>query len=414
MPQRTLPLDYLPSRINRLFLAFSGGLDSTVLLHQLLAYRYSYKLILWHINHGLQDIADDMESFARRQAEHYRLELQVDRLYIDPADGNIEAKARQLRYQLFEGKLSSSDALLTAHHMNDQAETLLLNLMRGSGVRGLSAIAMQRPLGKGILFRPLLDQTRGAIHEYAKIHDLQWFEDPSNASVHFDRNYVRHQVIPVLLERWPAAVQQLHTASEWQAEARLLIDELAQQDYQATAKPMPFTPYTCLSVEFIRQFFCARRKNLLHFWLQTQGKMPLGHKKMQNLESQLGAKQDALPLVPGNGYDIRIYAQHLYIVDTASDPQLASRYSIPDSGPLHIGAIGFDQDRKSLLAYLGQTDTGQQLELRFRHAMETGEVYEYQHKLKRLFQRHRVPPWFRPRIPQIFVDGELCALWLEA
>jgi tRNA(Ile)-lysidine synthase len=383
-----------------------------VLLHQLQDYRYSYEIILWHINHGLQDIALDMEHFARTQAEHYGVEYLVDRLRIDPTAGNVEATARQLRYQLFEEKLTNSDALLTAHHMNDQAETLLLNLMRGSGFAGLSAIANQRPLGRGILFRPLLNQTREQIHDYAKDHGLKWFDDPSNAWVHYDRNFTRHHVMPVLLERWPAAVQQLHRAAEWQSEIRLLMTELAEQDHADLSRQMPFTPYPCLSVERLKQLSYARCKNLVRHWLQSQGKRPLGYKKIQSLFQQLDVKADAMPLIPAEGCDIRLYQQYLYIVDQEDPVELAAQYRVPEQGRLQIEAIGFNQDRSSLLDYLGQSDSGQQLMLRFRSAQEDGPNH-YRHKLKRLFQQHRIPPWVRSSVPMIMVDEELQALWLE-
>jgi len=194
-----LPFDRLPENTKKLYLAFSGGLDSSVLLHALINYRQQYQIIVWHINHGLLNNAKSMQDFASKQAEKYGLEFRLDNLNMDSSKGNLEAKARDHRYRLFENALSENDALLTAHHKNDQAETLLLNMMRGSGASGLRAIASQKPLGKGILLRPLLDHTRDDIKAYAQTHQLEWVEDPSNQNTRFDRNFLRHEVLPVLI-----------------------------------------------------------------------------------------------------------------------------------------------------------------------------------------------------------------------
>ncbi|MCK4710628.1 MAG: tRNA lysidine(34) synthetase TilS, partial [Gammaproteobacteria bacterium] len=207
--QFNLALEELPLTTEKLYLAFSGGIDSTVLMHVLLPYKEQYQIVLWHINHGLQDNAKLMEDFARQQADHFKLEFRLDKLSMNGSDGNLEAKARDHRYRLFEQELSENDVLLTAHHKNDQAETLLLNMMRGSGSTGLRAIARLKTLGKGLLFRPLLNFTRDDIERYAKTHQLQWIEDPSNRETQWSRNYLRHTVWPSIEQRWPSAATTL-------------------------------------------------------------------------------------------------------------------------------------------------------------------------------------------------------------
>jgi len=173
MDQLPFSLHSLPTQVNRLYLAFSGGLDSVVLLHNLLRYRHRYQIVLWHINHGLQPEAKDMEAFSRAEATSLQLDIRVDHLELDASAGNVEATARRHRYDLFAARLTKRDALLTAHHANDQAETLMLNLMRGSGPSGLRAIARHKALGQGVLLRPLLDATREDIRKYAELHQLR-------------------------------------------------------------------------------------------------------------------------------------------------------------------------------------------------------------------------------------------------
>lgn len=405
-----LPLDKLPSHINRLFIAFSGGIDSNVLLHRLLEYKSQYTLMLWHINHGLQNNALSMEEYAVSQARTYALEYRIDRLSLNPGSGNLEAKARQQRYNLFSSALTCHDALLTAHHMNDQAETLLLNMMRGSGASGLRAIAMKKNLGKGILFRPLLNSTRQAIECYAAHHGLDWVNDPSNKSLHFDRNYIRHQVLPVLIKRWPSSVNQLHRVCEWQNENYSLMQELAQIDFHDSRAKKAFSVFSCLSIKSLLDLSDARKKNLIRHWLKQQGKPVIGYKKMHQLLSILDLRADASPVVEGDNYSIRIYQGFLYIVNHPPVYSLESSYSIATDADLEIPCIGFRQSRKSILKKLNRTDEGQNLRIQFRTQADMDS--SHRHRLKRLFQRHKVPPWVRDITPLVIVDDELVDLWL--
>jgi tRNA(Ile)-lysidine synthase len=407
-----LPLDQLASHVTRLYIAFSSGIDSVALLHSLLDYRDRYQLELWHINHGLQKNAQEMENFACNQAKLYQLEYRVDHLSFDDSTSNLEARARKKRYQLFAQSLTCNDALLTAHHMNDQAETLIQNLMRGSGPHGLSAIAMQRPLGDGLLFRPLLNQTRSAIEDYVAQYQLDWIEDPSNNSLMFDRNYTRHKVLPVFIQRWPSAIKQLHRVCEWQNENAELINELAAQDLKQCSEQRSFTTYRCLSIVEISNLSLARSKNLFRYWLKTHGKTLIGYKRLQQLISQLNARPDAMPLIEADGFSIRLYQGFLYIVDDMVKALPEVEYGIMIDESIEIPAIELKLSRIDLMNYLDLKDTGQQVTLRFRqNQAETGTL-SFSHKLKRLFQKHHVPPWLRPLIPQIWINGELKELWL--
>lgn len=405
-----LSMRALPSSVTQLYLAFSGGLDSTVLLHRLLEYRHQYRIILWHINHGLQDNADAMEAFARSQANQYQLGIRVDKVNLDVDSGNIEAQARRQRYQMFSSVLTEQDALLTAHHVNDQSETLLLNMMRGSGPAGLRAIAAQKRLGQGILLRPLLDVTREQIHRYAEMQGLQWIEDPSNASLCFDRNYLRHQVLPVLLKRWPAAVQQLHRVCEWQNENHALLNDLAEIDYQSSYCQRPHSDYVCLSLCAMNHLSDARKKNLLRYWLKQHDKPLIGYKKLAQLIAQLQGRPDALPSIPGDGYTIRRFRGELYLVDKLPDVKLQPSYDVPTSGALNIAELGFRQTRASLLEAFDREDHGQTVQVRFR--LDANVEPSHAHRLKRLFQRYRIPPWKRSSIPLVVIDGDLAGLHL--
>ena len=215
----------LPADARRIYVAFSGGLDSSVLLHRLLDERSSDDIVAWHVNHGLQSAAMEMEEFCRQRARQLDVELRVDRLEMQDVDRNIEAEARHRRYQLFASVLEAGDLLLTAHHADDQAETFLLNALRGSGSAGLRGIAAQRRLGDGLLVRPLLEYSRAELEEYAARHEIGWCNDPSNSGLRFDRNFLRREVMPILKTRWPRVLRGFATAAGLQGETRQILDE---------------------------------------------------------------------------------------------------------------------------------------------------------------------------------------------
>lgn len=410
MGKLPLPLKSLPKRTRRLFLAFSGGVDSVVLLHSLLNYRQDYRIILWHINHGLQQVSAEMERFSRDQASRHRLDIRVDHLDMDASAGNLEATARRHRYELFASVLKANDALLTAHHANDQAETLLLNLMRGSGPSGLRAIARHKPLGQGVLFRPLLDFSRDDIVDFANNHSLQWIEDPSNDSQKFDRNYIRQEVMPTLLQRWPSAVSQMHRACDWQNESYTLIQELAQLDYADVKTQQPFSPYSNLSVEALARLSEARQKNLIRYWLKYQHKSVIGHNKISQLLLQARSREGANPVVDGDGYSIRIYQQQLYVVDHFVAAELHNEYKFSTHQCVDIAEINLQQTRQHIFKKMHVDDEGQALSLHFRSSDQANS--EFSHRMKRLFQQHRIPPWIRGMTPLITLDDKPLGLWL--
>ena len=408
--QLELQLEKLPDSINHLYLAFSSGIDSCVLMHALLDYRIKYRITLWHINHGLQENADVMQEFASLLAQKYDIEFRLDFLELDQDAGNLEARARHKRYELFSQALLPSDALLTAHHMNDQAETLLLNLMRGSGPAGLRAIASKSTLGNGILFRPLLSTPRFKIEQYAKSHNLKWVEDMSNQDNCFDRNYLRHDILPLILNRWPATIQQLHRVSELQNEAEVLQTELAQSDLILAGNKHLFSSYLVLNIVTLRDLSSLRQRNLIRYWISNAGFTPVGYNKMHELIRQLSNSATSITL-EGNGYQIKLFRSQLFVVEHL-DLKLNEKYEVKGDQALEIPELEIETSRVSLLSYIKQQDIGQELSIQFRSKGNHGKPNRHSHSLKRLFQKFSVPPWLRDSCPQIFVDNDLVALLL--
>jgi len=374
-------LQALPAGVERLVVAFSGGIDSVALLHLLQASRDRYDLSLWHVHHGLQPNADEMADFARRSAQRLGIDCRVDHLDLDPAQANLEAVAREARYRLFASGLDQRSALLTAHHRDDQAETLLLNLLRGSGPAGLAGIAPLRPLGEGWLLRPLLGISRRQIEDWVRHRGLQWVEDPSNAALQADRNFLRHRVLPLLDERWPQAAASLAQAAAWQGELAGLQQDLARIDAARCLIERPHAAHPCLAIDELRQLAPARQKNLVSYWIRRETGVAIDRRRLEQLIGQGGARADAQPVIALGDFSLRRYRAAWYLVPAAL-PQC-----LPARGPCGHGR-----------------------QLRYLPELDAAERRRHRHRLKRLFQQAGVPPWLRERLPLCFENGRPVAL----
>lgn len=214
----------------RWLVALSGGVDSCALLLAMVRIRDRLEapLLAIHVNHGWDKDALAWEHHC--QALCHRLEVSLIRETVNVearAQESPEAMLRQLRYAALAKHIGPGDALLTAHHQEDQAETVLLNLLRGSGTDGLAAMPLARPLGRGMLVRPLLDWSRDSLRRFVEAEGTQWIEDPSNSDLRFDRNYLRREIMPLLTARWPAAAASLARSARLHSESRAMLYALA-------------------------------------------------------------------------------------------------------------------------------------------------------------------------------------------
>ena len=276
----------------RLLVALSGGRDSVALLHLLSAMRpeFGYSLEALHVHHGISPRADAWQAFCQRICAEMAVPLTVEKVVVkrDAPEG-LEAAARARRYEAIAR--TEADWVAFAHHRGDQAETLLFNLLRGTGLAGAAAMLQVRSLGQGRrLIRPLLDIDRTQIDSYLQRHRLDWMEDESNTDTGFARNFLRHRIMPLLQSRFPATEKKLASAAAHFAEARDLLDELALIDLAGEPPCFPL-PLSCLST--ISE---ARARNLLRFLLAKQGvQIPSEQRLVELLRQLKEAKPDRWP-----------------------------------------------------------------------------------------------------------------------
>ena len=385
-------------------IAFSGGLDSTVLLHLLANTEHLPPHKAIHIHHGLQAAADAWPSHCQSICDRLGVPLHVMHVHVQPG-ASLERAAREARYQAFAEVVGAGEVLLTGQHRDDQAETLLFRLLRGAGVRGLAAIPMHRPLANGHLVRPLLDASRAELEAYAHEHQLTWIEDPSNADPRFSRNYLRHRVFPLLTERWPQAVSSLARTAEHLSEAQGLLDELAQMDLHAAdqSSPFPWLPLPSLALAPLRELSDARQRNVLRHWLTPLTRLP-DSDHWASWYSLRDAKRDAQPLWRLADGELHRCAERIWWVPAAwSDFSDASVSWPQPQNPLELPGNG-------RLEFVGQPPEGP-LEIRYRQGGEIVEVPgRGRRDLKRLLNESGLPGFMRGRLPLLYQGEQLLAV----
>ncbi len=394
----------------RYAVAFSGGIDSTVLLHALSRIAAPVPIIAIHIDHQLCEESAAWERHCRTFADALGVEYVVRQANITSHSGmGPEAAARAARYGIFETLIEENDWLLSAHHERDQAETLLLNLFRGSGPAGLSAIGKSRPFAKGRLVRPLLGVSKELIEAYARRENLSWVEDPSNRESRFDRNFLRHEIVPKLESRWPALVGRLTRSAELAGEASELLDDLAQVDLETAGLA------DRLEISALQQLTPARQRNLLRYAIRNLGLPPPPATRLSQIVNELmGAREDAQPRVQWQGAQARRYRNQVYLL--AAEQEVTARSPsepLRDGNLIDLGAgLGSLSLKKSDRAGIDPAITQSGLDIRFREGGESIRPAgrEHTHKLKKLLQDASVVPWMRARIPLLYSAGKLVAV----
>ncbi|MBT9591690.1 MAG: tRNA lysidine(34) synthetase TilS [Thiobacillus sp.] len=391
----------------RLTLALSGGLDSVVLLHALNVLRpHSFDLHAVHVHHGLSSRADDWEQFCAQICAALAVELSVHRIRIAESDpAGIEAAARRERRQIFAAL--DTDFLLTAHHKNDQAETLMLQLLRGAGPKGLSAMAeLQRlPDWYAAQLRPLLPVTRAELWCYAQTHALDWVEDESNLDTRYRRNALRQQVMPLLDAHFPGVSNTLARAAALQADAAELLDDLARLDAQAAIDGAR------LDCPLLAALSIPRARNLLRYFIGLQGwPMPNARRLNEALHQLLDAHPAARMCVNLGGADLHRFRDGAYLVPARALPVQAPKVWRGEPF-IALEAVGLrvaftptvGSGLKRTLLDAGRT------ELRLREGRERMRLTPGgpHRTLKNLLQESAIPPWERERLPLLVCDGRL-------
>lgn len=404
--------------VKRWLVAFSGGIDSSVLLHALAksAGHGQAEIVAIHVNHGLHPDADKWEQHCRQFAGELGVASSNRRVTVDSdLKSGPEAAARQARYAILQTLVERGDCVLSAHHEEDQAETLLLNLMRGSGVAGLAGIGAAQTFGAGRLLRPLLGVSGESIEAYARRHGLSWIDDPSNADTRFDRNFLRQEILPRLAARWPAVSARLKQSADLASEASMLLKDLADIDLAAAGTPGR------LDLEVLQALTPARQRNLLRQAVNLSGLPPPPATRLyQAVHELIPARKDAQPLVSWPGAELRRYRGHLYILTAMAEAPAEPAARLKPGQPLDLGAgLGKLALEAGVAGGVAPGLVGEGLRVSYRHGGEEIRPagHERTQKLKKLLQQAGIVPWMRERLPLLYAGDKLVAvadLWIAA
>ncbi len=387
----------------RLVVGFSGGLDSCVLLHALAQCAgLKDRLFPVHIHHGLSPQALVWQNHCAAFCAALNLPFEAHSVTFDRTR-NLEENAREARYLVLNDRVSDDDALLVAHHADDQAETVLLQWMRGTGVDGLAAMLPCMPRGRGVLCRPLLDKPRAQLEAYAQAHALVWVEDDSNVSLAFSRNYLRAQVIPRLRERWPNLLAQIHASAQHCQEAVQNLDDLAAIDCADLENNR-------LSLAPLRALSKARLVNVLRCWFKKNHIRRPTQKNMDKLIHEvIGAGGDRTPLLRQRQWVIRRYQDVLYLLPPEESAPIVTHQSWVDF-PKACPWLEEDWLRAVPSSTGVYIPPGASLHVTSRQGGETFHWRGQTKCLKKLFQQWNIPPWWRYRVPLVYVNGQLAAV----
>ena len=404
----TLTLNTSLLNFQSILVAFSGGLDSTVLLHQLVQWRAQHPEVALraiHIHHGLSPHADSWVQHCESVCMQWQVPLVVERVHLEDDGLGIEAQARRARYQAFAQTLLPGEVLMTAQHLDDQCETFLLALKRGSGPAGLSAMGENSPFAGTQLIRPLLAQTREALEAWARQHELCWIEDESNQDDTYDRNFLRLRVTPLLQQRWPHFAQAVARSAALCAEQESLLDELLASDLADC-----ITAHGTLLLVPLMMMSDVRRAALLRRWLAGLNAPMPSRDGLERIWQEVAlAREDASPCFRLGEYEVRRYQSQLWwvkSVDGQSETVIPwLEWKTPLALPAGLGSVQLISAGE-----LRMPQADEAVSIRFKapgllHIVGRNGG----RKLKKIWQEQGIPPWRRDTTPLLFYGETLIA-----
>lgn len=441
-------LQQLTAKVSKganLWVAYSGGMDSTALLHALTNTALANKVKALHVNHQLSANASAWQQHCQRYClalgvGFYTASVELNKKHGGDLSKGLEAAAREARYQVFNAHAQAGDVILMGHHLNDQAETFLYRAMRGAGLQGLCAMPEQRELlpSRALIYRPMLNKTRTEIEHYAKSQGLQWIEDESNTEHRFDRNFIRHRILPHLLARWPQALSALSRATDNLRADQALLDMYLAEDIQACDCRDERLGQSIALHDFFA-WSSERQNALIRYWVRSNGYLPPQQVHLQQLSKQLQPHADGLAKLcigwgGDKGCELRWFNQRLYLIPRISKPILkqadwlgTTPYDCGDGFVLQLAntrllsadhsAKGFaDGQLTGSIKQIAHAEQPESQTVCFRIGLRQPSLRmqvrgrDRGQSVKKLLQEAKLEPWLRQRVPFIFDGDTLLAI----
>lgn len=393
------------TQARKFLVAYSGGLDSTCLLtlfHQWREIDPSIQLRAIHVNHQLQSLAEQWQAHCEKQCKDLSINCISQTVEVETSKReSVESAARHARYAAIKSHLQADEIVVTAHHKDDQVETLLLRLLRGTGIEGAAAMQNLKPFANSYIFRPLLNLTRKELEQFASTHNLHWIDDPSNCNTQMDRNFLRNDVLPLIATRWPTYAESLSRFSRHAASAAELLRDCIAEDYQ---RCMQANQLSCDALQNISE---TRQKAIVRAWFADNSQQPPSEKQLDSIIQIIQARQDAKPVVRCGNIELRRYQNRFYFLAPITPFDTSLKLDWDTSKSLEIAGAGILRCEREMQTLLPTT-----LKVVFRQG---GEVCHIPgrgggHSLKKLFQESGVPPWLRDRTPILLAGDKIVAV----
>ncbi len=394
----------------RICLALSGGLDSMVLLHLMHAHlEKKCKIRAIHVNHNLNESSDDWSVFCEKQCNELGIDLTIKSIHPINEGFGIEANARDERYRVINESLSLNELLLTAHHKDDQLETILFRIFRGTGIDGLKGISHYMDNEGCTIFRPLLEFSRADLEDYAYENNIEWIEDDSNKNISFDRNYIRNLLIPKIKDRWKNVEESTHRLSLIAAENHQLLDEVASEDLSKELDS------NSISISCFDSHSLPRIKNMIRFLIEkNEMDMPSMHILNSGLDDLIKNDEKSAEIKWGD-YVVRRFNKRLYFLNKSE----TIPFQAPDDIPWSIQqSISLDHPIGTLEidfrdgTGISLEKCSDNLQIKFRKGGEkiSSSKQKKQKTLKDIFNEKKILPWTRDKIPLIYDNQHLISI----
>lgn len=399
------------------YIAYSGGKDSATLLHMMaqLQQEHGFSLTALHVNHNLNSDSNEWAKHCSSICAELGVALKQTSLHLPD---NSELNARVARYQWFREQIQADSYLLTAHHADDRAETLLFNLMRGSGSRGLSSLRSVTPFYGSKLVRPLLDVSQQQVSEYAQHHQLNWVEDPSNQQLHYARNRIRHEVLPAMTQFRPDAIKNIVRAANNLEQENNLLREVAIGDLvEVREHPKhPLDDSVAICYHDFAHLSIARQSNLVRFWLQSLDLHTPSQRLLGELLTAFGSIPKSTMLLQENGCQFRFYQGFMYVMpvldETPAMPCI-DWHNVDQPLDLYENKIQVDATSK-LHSLLKNRQPSPSVVLSSRaNVINPKALQGHSLNLKKWLQESGVPPWRRQAIPLLTIRHQNADLVLS-
>jgi tRNA(Ile)-lysidine synthase len=393
-------------------LGYSGGLDSTVLLHAL-ASLSQFPVRAMHVHHGLHANAANWATYCENICLQWHIDFEVCHVDVNRNSGfGIEATARAARYQAFTNTMRDDEVLLTAHHQNDQAETFLLRLLRASGSQGLAGMQAFTHANGVAQLRPFLGIDRATLLSYAQQHHLQWIEDPSNADMHFDRNFIRNEIIPSLASRWPQVISSISRSADLLREEQQCLEQQAAH----FLADMQNVDASILDAKKLLALSAPWRAQVLRHWINSLQQPALPATVLQQIENELmQVDDDSEAMVRWENTCIRRWRNYFFCTSPTTLPPTDWHYTWHDTQPVilpdqsHWGWLSSDGASQLPFDHIAAYFSGP-LQLGYRQGGEKIQLPHRQHRshVKQCLQAVGMPPWQRQQMPLLNTSTGEC------